>query len=75
MLENVCLYKYTTMVSYKHEWLKRSGRPNKVVTPQKNEKIYKVLTNRRSKGLEAIDVSYGSLVSILNGNLGIRKLS
>ena len=57
---------------------KRSGCPVKVVTPETIEKIHDmVLSDRRFKVreiVEAIGISHGSVVSILNDHLGMRKL-
>lgn len=57
----------------------RSGRPIEVNTPENVEKIHDmVLADRRVKVREIVDaigISYGSVVSILNDQLGLRKLS
>ncbi|XP_022822885.1 histone-lysine N-methyltransferase SETMAR-like [Spodoptera litura] len=58
---------------------KRSGRPVEVSTSETAEKIHDmVLADRRLKVreiVEAIGISHGSVVSILNDHLGMRKLS
>jgi histone-lysine N-methyltransferase SETMAR len=57
----------------------RPGRPVEVSTPETIEKIHDmVLADRRLKVreiVEAIGISHGSVVSILNDHLGMRKLS
>lgn len=57
----------------------RSGRPVEVSTSETIEKIHDmVLADRRLKVreiVEAIGISHGSVVSILNDHLGMRKLS
>ena len=57
----------------------RSGRPIEVSTPENVEKIHEmVLADRKVKVREIVDaigISYGSVVSILNDQLGLRKLS
>ena len=57
----------------------RSGRPIEVSTPENFEKIHDmVLADRRVKVREIVDaigISYGSVVSILNDQQGLRKLS
>ena len=57
----------------------RSGLPIEVNTPENTKKIHDmVLADRRVKVREIVDaigISYSSLVSILNDQLGLRKLS
>ena len=57
----------------------RSGRPVEVSTPETIEKIHDlVLADRRLKVREIVDIigiSHGSVVSILNEHLEMRKLS
>ena len=57
----------------------RPGRPVEVSTPETIEKIHDmVLADRRLKVreiVEVIGISHGSVVSILNDHLGMRKLS
>ncbi|CAK1604048.1 unnamed protein product [Parnassius mnemosyne] len=57
----------------------RSGRPIEVSSPKTIKKIHDmVLADRRLKVqeiVEAVGISRGSVVSILNNHLGMRKLS